>query len=131
MDCNGAGLASAVIAALEWVAAHLQLPAVVSMSLGATGVDTTMDAAVQAVISLGATVVAAAGNSNAGVLCTRPCMQVALQPHKLVEENGRIWALQACQQACHEYLWTGQMVVLSDKGATDPDIMCGMQMPAR
>ena len=114
MDCNGAGQASAVIAALEWVAAHLQLPAVVSMSLGATGVDTTMDAAVQSVISLGVTVVAAAGNSNAGMLCPYPCMQ-SLQPHKEIEETSGIWDLQACQQVYLEYLWTAQSMLLSDE----------------
>ena len=66
IGCDGSGAASAVIAGLDWVAANVKLPAVVSMSLGATGLDTTMDAAVQAIIALGVTVVAAAGNYNNG-----------------------------------------------------------------
>ena len=52
------------------MAGNVQLPAVVSMSLGASGVDTTMDAAVQAVLALGVPVVAAAGNYNSGALCS-------------------------------------------------------------
>lgn len=64
--CDGSGKTSEVIAGVDWVASNLQMPAVVSMSLGANSVDGVLDAAVQAVISLGATVVTAAGNFNNG-----------------------------------------------------------------
>ena len=68
ISCTGTGKASEVIAGVEWVANNVQLPAVVSMSLGADTVDAAMDAAVQALIDLGVTVATAAGNFNNGAL---------------------------------------------------------------
>ena len=53
---------------MEWVASNLVLPAVVSMSLGASSADAVLDAAVSAVIEMGAEVVTAAGNFNNGKL---------------------------------------------------------------
>ena len=65
--CDGSGKTSEVIAGVDWVAANLQLPAVVSMSLGADSTDELLDAAVLAVDQLGATIVTAAGNFNNGI----------------------------------------------------------------
>jgi subtilisin family serine protease len=65
LDCNGSGTMSGVVAGLDWVAGQLgSSPAVVNMSLGG-GASATLDAAVRSVVTSGATVVAAAGNSNA------------------------------------------------------------------
>ncbi len=68
ISCDGSGQASAVTAALDWLAANVQLPAVASMSLGAGQPDTVLDAATTAILALGVTVVTAAGNFNDGVL---------------------------------------------------------------
>lgn len=73
ITCAGSGKASEVIAGVDWVAANLQLPAVVSMSLGADSTDAVLDAAVSAVIGLGAIVVAAAGNFNNGTASSHAC----------------------------------------------------------
>ena len=66
--CDGAGKTSEVIAGVDWVASNLVLPAVISMSLGADTTDAVLDAAVSAVIQMGAEVVTAAGNFNNGEL---------------------------------------------------------------
>lgn len=66
ITCAGSGRTSEVIAGVDWVAANLDLPAVISMSLGADSTDDVLDAAVRAVIDLGAVVVTAAGNFNNG-----------------------------------------------------------------
>lgn len=66
ITCQGSGRTSEVIAGVDWVAANVQLPAVVSMSLGADSTDAVLDAAVRAVIKLGAAIVTAAGNFNNG-----------------------------------------------------------------
>ena len=63
LDCEGSGYNSWVIAAMDWVAANRRLPAVVNMSLGG-GASTTMDSAVQRLVSSGVSVVVAAGNDN-------------------------------------------------------------------
>lgn len=63
LSCDGSGTLSGVISGLSWIGAnHDGSPAVVNLSLG-SGVSTSMDAAVQALIDRGITVVAAAGNS--------------------------------------------------------------------
>ena len=66
ISCDGSGKASDVIAALDWLAASVQLPAVASMSLGAGQPDAVLDAATNAIIGMGVTVVTAAGNYNNG-----------------------------------------------------------------
>lgn len=73
LDCNGSGYMSAVVAALDWVAArHVTgTPAVVNLSLGG-GVSSTVDAAVNGVVADGVTVVAAAGNSAVDACTTSP-----------------------------------------------------------
>jgi subtilisin family serine protease len=73
LDCAGSGSWSGVIAGLDWVAAdHVAgVPAVANMSLGG-GASSTVDSAVQALISDGVTVAVAAGNSNADACATSP-----------------------------------------------------------
>ena len=66
LDCAGSGTISGVIAGLDWVAGqHVAgTLAVANMSLGG-GASTSLDAAVDNLISRGVTVVVAAGNSGA------------------------------------------------------------------
>ena len=66
ISCDGTGRASDVTAALDWLAANVQLPAIASMSLGAGQPDTVLDTATQAILALGVTIVTAAGNFNDG-----------------------------------------------------------------
>ena len=66
ISCDGSGQASAVTAALDWLAANVKLPAIASMSLGAGQPDDVLDAATTAIMALGVTVVTAAGNFNDG-----------------------------------------------------------------
>ena len=64
LDCRGSGSWSGVIAGVDWVANSTLRPAVANMSLGG-GASQAVDDAVAGAVSRGATVVVAAGNSNA------------------------------------------------------------------
>ena len=66
LDCGGSGSYSGVIAGLDWIAANHPsgVPAVVNMSLGGPA-SSSLDSAVNNLISRGITVVVAAGNSGA------------------------------------------------------------------
>ena len=63
LDCDGSGSTSTVVGGINWVIAdHVAgTPAVANLSLGGT-IDPTLDAAVNALIADGVTVVVAAGN---------------------------------------------------------------------
>ena len=63
LDCDGSGSYSAVIAGIDWVTAHRQLPAVANMSLGG-GKSQPLNDAVRGSIAAGVTYAVAAGNSN-------------------------------------------------------------------
>jgi subtilisin family serine protease len=63
LDCDGSGSFSAVIAGIDWVTAHRQLPAVANMSLGG-GKSQPLNDAVKGSIAAGVTYAVAAGNSN-------------------------------------------------------------------
>jgi aqualysin 1 len=65
LNCSGSGSWSGVIAGLDWVAANHQAgqPAVANMSLGGPR-NSSVDAAVDRVVSDGVTVAVAAGNDN-------------------------------------------------------------------
>jgi subtilisin family serine protease len=78
LDCNGSGSWSGVIAGLDWIAAHhvAGTPAVANMSLGG-GASSSVDAAVQAVIADGVTVVVASGNSNVDACSSSPARVAA------------------------------------------------------
>ena len=64
LDCTGSGYMSDVVAGLDWVVAHhaAGAPAVANLSLGGEA-NSTVDAALQAVIDDGVTATVAAGNS--------------------------------------------------------------------
>jgi subtilisin family serine protease len=64
LDCNGSGFLSSVVSGLDFVARNNAAgsPAVVNLSLGG-GASSTLDAAVENLVSRGITVVVAAGNS--------------------------------------------------------------------
>jgi subtilisin family serine protease len=65
LDCNGGGLASGVVAGLDWIVAHHgSAPAVVNMSLNGRG-SAAIDAALERVIADGVVAAVAAGNDSA------------------------------------------------------------------
>jgi len=65
LNCQGSGTSSQVIAGVDWVTGHATRPAVANMSLGASGVSSLLDRAVQNSITAGIAYAIAAGNSNA------------------------------------------------------------------
>lgn len=73
LDCAGSGYLSGVISGLDWVGTNhpVGTPAVVNMSLGG-GASSTLDAAVESLVSKGLTVVVAAGNSAADACTASP-----------------------------------------------------------
>lgn len=62
---------SKVVAAVDWVIANLQLPAVVNMSIGGDG-SSPIDHAVRSLIAAGVSVVVSAGNDNANACLQSP-----------------------------------------------------------
>jgi subtilisin family serine protease len=62
-DCAGSASASTIVAGFEWVIAHRSGPAVVNFSAGGPA-NALIDAAAQAVIDAGITLVVAAGNDS-------------------------------------------------------------------
>lgn len=69
LNCNNSGTYSSIIAAIDWVTAHADGPAVANMSLG--GVNSlALDNAVQKSVAAGITYVVSAGNKNADA-CTQ------------------------------------------------------------
>jgi subtilisin family serine protease len=85
ISCDGSGQASDVIAALDWLAGNVKLPAIASMSLGANQPDSVLDAATTTILGLGVTVVTAAGNYNNGALFNSGL----LQEHACARDAGR------------------------------------------
>jgi subtilisin family serine protease len=73
LDCNGSGYLSGVVAGLDWIASNWVpgTPAVVNMSLGG-GVSSTLDSAVENLVSKGITVAVAAGNSAVDACTASP-----------------------------------------------------------
>ena len=63
LDCDGYGTVATVLAGMDWVANNRELPAVVNMSIGGDA-SASLDTAVNNLISLNITVVAASGNSS-------------------------------------------------------------------
>jgi subtilisin family serine protease len=64
LDCSGSGFYSQVIAGIDWVAGHRQIPAVANMSLGGGPSDAADDAITNAIAG-GTSFVVAAGNEAA------------------------------------------------------------------
>lgn len=71
LDCNGSGLMSGVIEALDWIAKNGQRPGVVNMSLGGAA-HSSVDDAVSQLVAAGFTAVAAAGNESADACLYSP-----------------------------------------------------------
>jgi subtilisin family serine protease len=65
LDCRGSGTWSGVIAGIDWVTQHRELPAVANMSLGG-GANSSVDDAVRRMITSGVATAIAAGNGNQG-----------------------------------------------------------------
>jgi len=61
---RGSGSTRGILSAVDWVASKGSRPAVVSMSLGGSGVSSAYKRAIDAAVSAGVTVVLASGNSN-------------------------------------------------------------------
>jgi len=64
LGCDGSGLTSSVIAAVDWVAANARKPAVVNLSLSGNP-STALDSAVRNAAAKGVLMVVAAGNAGA------------------------------------------------------------------
>ena len=79
LDCEGAGYASDIIDALDWVVAHKDSrPAVANLSLGGRAFP-LLDEAVERTVAAGVTVVVAAGNEGVDACSQSP----ARAPHAL------------------------------------------------
>ncbi len=73
LDCNGSGFLSGVVSGLDWIAQNWTpgTPGVVNLSLGG-GVSSTLDTAVESLVSKGLSVVVAAGNSASDACVSSP-----------------------------------------------------------
>lgn len=72
LDCYGRGGTSQILAGMDWVTTNRIKPAVANMSLGFTGVVSSIDTAVANMTNAGVTVVVAAGNSGADACFNSP-----------------------------------------------------------
>ncbi|MDX8033454.1 S8 family peptidase [Lentzea sp. BCCO 10_0856] len=64
LDCNGSGAWDGIIRGIDWVTANGKKPAVVNMSLGGSGTNSSLENAVKRSITAGFTYVLAGGNSG-------------------------------------------------------------------
>lgn len=73
LDCSGSGFLSGVVSGIDWIGQNHPVgsPAVVNMSLGG-GASSTLDAAVESLVSKGIVTVVAAGNSSADACSSSP-----------------------------------------------------------
>lgn len=65
LNCQGSGTLAGVTAGIDWVTNNAVKPAVANMSLGASGTNPSMEAAVRNSIASGVTYAIASGNSSA------------------------------------------------------------------
>jgi subtilisin family serine protease len=72
LGCTGSGATSGVVAALDWLLANLEKPAVANLSVTTNGVSTTLNLAVDRLATAGVFVAVAAGNANADACTTSP-----------------------------------------------------------
>ncbi|MEV6242330.1 S8 family peptidase [Lentzea sp. NPDC051838] len=64
LDCNGSGPWDGIIRGIDWVTQNAKKPAVVNMSLGGSGTNSSLENAVRRSIQAGVTYVLAGGNSG-------------------------------------------------------------------
>jgi subtilisin family serine protease len=64
LDCNGSGAWDGIIRGIDWVTQNAKKPAVVNMSLGCSGTNSSLENAVKRSIGAGITYVLAGGNSG-------------------------------------------------------------------
>ncbi|WP_112269063.1 S8 family peptidase [Lentzea terrae] len=64
LDCGGSGAWDGIIRAIDWVTANGKKPAVVNMSLGGSGTNSSLENAVRRSITAGFTFVLAGGNEG-------------------------------------------------------------------
>ncbi|MET9627143.1 S8 family peptidase [Lentzea sp. NPDC006480] len=64
LDCNGSGAWDGIIRGIDWVTQNAKKPAVVNMSLGGNGTNSSLENAVKRSIGAGITYVLAGGNSG-------------------------------------------------------------------
>jgi subtilisin family serine protease len=77
LDCNGSGTTSGIVAAIDWVRANVQRPAVANLSLGGP-VSSTLNTAVTNLSNAGIFTSAAAGNENQDACNTSPASAAAV-----------------------------------------------------
>lgn len=65
LDCSAAGSVSTLVSGIDYVTSNHISPAVANISIGASGISSTLDSAVTKSIASGVTYVVAAGNSAA------------------------------------------------------------------
>jgi subtilisin family serine protease len=88
LDCFGSGVASEVIAGIEWVTAHHASPAVANLSLGGDPSE-TLDTAVSNSIASGVTFAVAAGNEGVDACGASPARLPAAITVGASTENDR------------------------------------------
>jgi subtilisin family serine protease len=88
LGCNGSGSYSDIIAGVDWVTAHAQLPAVANMSLGGTTSE-ALDDAVNRSIAKGVTYAVAAGNDSRNACRQSPADDPAAITVGATDDNDR------------------------------------------
>lgn len=93
LNSSGSGMLSGVISGADWVTAQkvarkMPFPTVANMSLGSSGVVTSLNAAIRNSIAKGVTYVVAAGNSNANACSFSPAAQAEAITVAAIGSNG-------------------------------------------
>ena len=129
LDCDGNGALTGVIAAVDWVTANHEAPAVVNMSLGGD-ISNALDTAVRNSIAAGLVYVVAAGNSNADACGESPArVAEALTVGASSSTDQRGWF--SNHGACLDLFAPGVEITSADKPHdTATAIMSGTSMAA-
>ena len=129
LDCDGNGALTGVIAAVDWVTANHEAPAVVNMSLGGD-ISNALDTAVRNSIAAGLVYVVAAGNSNADACGESPArVAEALTVGASNSADQRGWF--SNHGACLDLFAPGVEITSADKPHdTATAIMSGTSMAA-